>query len=158
MKEISAKYINRIYLCIICGAISSLTLMGAMLVNSYSENRALLIILAALFWAGLVFEQTVFWTLNHSIKRLAQKNKEPLTGHIGLLSINASKEGTAAYLVFSLSALGLVLCVAIDLGVNLVQYILICLLVLSFRLHCILNGRVYAYIKKINRKAECKNG
>lgn len=158
MNEFVKWYSNLIRLSIFCSIISSLSLLAAVLVNSESKNQMILISFGLVFWVGLILEQALFWKANSLKKELFKLEKRTPRGRIGILSIAASSEGFVADVVFAGSLIALVVCMMFHLGEALVQYIFICLMVLSFRMHCILNGKNYRYKKYIERKVDRKNG
>lgn len=142
----------------ICSVVSSLSLLAAMLVNGEGKNKGILVVFGLLFWGGLIAEQIFFWKADRLMKMAATKQGYRIQGKPGILSFAAGTEGLAADGVFLISLIALVICVALGVGENLMQYIFICVVVLAFRLHCFLNGRNYKYRKLRARKVDHENG
>ncbi len=135
----------------VSSVISSACLMAAMLVNTEGKNQIPLLIFGVLFWVGLALEQIFFWRSWKLMKEVDCKRKKRLKGRVGILSIGATTEGFAADIVFALALLTFILCEIVKFEESVLQYLLICVIVLSFRMHCILNGKNYRY-RKINKK------
>lgn len=143
---------------IACSAVSSLSLLAAMLVNSEGKNKEILITFSLVFWVGLILEQALFWRADRLMKVAITKGENHIHGNPGIFSAFACTEGLVADAVFVISLIMFVACEAFGFGKAVMQYILICLIVLSFRLHCFLNGRNYKYEKLKDRKVDRKNG
>lgn len=158
MNELCKKHRKNLYLSIVSSVISSLSLMAAILVNSEGENKITLFVFGALFWIGLVIEQIFFWRSYVFMKEIAFQSKRLLKGRAGIFTFAASTEGFIADVVFAISLIALVICAVFSLGETILQYILICFIVLSFRMHCILNGKSYRYKEITERKVDRKNG
>ena len=147
MKEIIKSHDKCIYLSIVFSIVSSISLIAAAWVNSENINQTVLKVLGLVFWIGLALEQALFWKANKLRKDLAKNDKGAPTGKIGLLSHGTTKSCFVADVVFAGSLILFVICMLFHFGEELLQYILISLLVLSFRMHCILNGINYRYKK-----------
>ncbi|WP_294953157.1 hypothetical protein [uncultured Eubacterium sp.] len=105
------------------------------------------IVFPLIFWLGLVAEQYFFWESNKIRKEILNKgNYRKLNAKIGLISFLQNKYGAIADLIFFVSLIILSLLMIVKVGEKSVQYIFIFLLVLSFRLHTILNGKNFRYI------------
>lgn len=158
MSEIKRKHTLLFWSSIVCSIISSLSLMAAMLVNSEGKNKEVLIAFGLLFWIGLIMEQILFWRANLLMRIAITKDRRRIRGRPGIISLSTYIEGFVVDIVFVISLISLVVCMAFGLGETLMQYVFICLMVMSFRLHCFLNGRNYKYKKSKERKVDCKNG
>ncbi len=158
MSELCRKHKGYLYSSIISSVISSLSLMAAMLVNPEGENKGILLIFGLIFWIGLIVEQICFWRSYVFMKEIAHQKKRRLKGRAGIVTFAASTEGFVADVVFAISLISLIICVSFSIGEAILQYILICFIVLSFRLHCIMNGKSYRYKKITERKVDRKNG
>ena len=66
----------------------------------------------------------------------------------GILSVFQTRPGKIADLILAGSATLLIVLMIADIGKENIQLILLFSTVLSFRMHCILNGRNYKYIQK----------
>lgn len=140
-------------LCLAGSAVSSMALLPAALVNSEGKYRALLIFFALLFWLGLILEQISIWKADGIMKTETRK-EEQHPRRSGFLSVAATPEGLIADIVFAISLVVLLVCLIFRFGESILQYVLISLLVLSFRMHCILNGKNYRYWKSVKRKVD----
>lgn len=143
---------------IINSVISSLSLMATILVNTDGKNQMILVLFAIIFWLGLIAEQISIWRANAMLKEIEKQSRRKLRGRYGIFSVATSIEGLIADGVFAISIIGLIICVIFHLGETLMQYVFICLMVLSFRMHCFLNGKNYRYKKLLERKVDRKNG
>lgn len=102
-------------------------------------------IFPALFWIGLAGEQICVWVSWHSLKaeiQAAEGGSRP-----GIAAVFQTKAGKTADLIFVGSASVLLILMILDIGQENIQLILLFSTVLSFRLHCMLNGRIYQYIQ-----------
>lgn len=158
MSAIKRKHSRLFCLSVVSSVISSLSLLAAIMVNSEGKNQAILLSFALLFWIGLVLEQLFFWRANRLMKTAIARDRRRIRGSVGLLSPAKYIEGLVVDAGFLLSLIAFLLCAALKLGEAVMQYIFICLMVLTFRLHCFLNGRNYKYKKSRERKVDRKNG
>lgn len=158
MCETKKKHSILFYCSMTCSVISSLSLLAAIMVNSEGKNRGVLIAFGLLFWVGLILEQVFFWRANRLMRFAIAKDRRRIRGKPGIISLSTYMEGLVVDVVFIISLIALIICIAFDLDESLMQYIFICLMVLSFRLHCFLNGRNYKYKKLKERKVDRKNG
>lgn len=158
MSELKRKHAVLFITSLVCSVISSLSLLAAILVNSEGKNKEILIAFGLVFWIGLVLEQILFWKANQLMKIALLKDRRRIRGRPGIISLSTYMEGFVVDIVFVVALISLVVCMAFGFGETLMQYILICLMVLSFRLHCFLNGRNYKYKKLKERKVDRKNG
>lgn len=152
-----AHHTKWIILCLVGSVVSSMALLPAALVNSEGKYKVLLIAFALLFWLGLILEQVSIWQADGVMKAEMRKEKA-FPWRVGLLSFAATREGLAADMLFAISLIILLICIAFQLGESILQYVLISLVVLSFRMHCILNGKNYRYMKSEKRKVDRTNG
>jgi len=131
--------------------VSSLSVLAAVFVNTEGKNKVVLIVFASVFWITLVLEQVFFWKADRIMKELVRLENRKLRSKVGIFSIAASGAGLVADVIFAVSLIALIICAGFSIGEELLQFILICLMVLSFRLHCFLNGKNYKY-KSIVKK------
>lgn len=158
MGELKRKHTVLFISSLVCSVISSLSLLAAILVNSEGKNKEILIAFGLVFWIGLILEQVLFWRANRLMRIAITKDRRRIRGKPGIISLSTYIEGLVVDAVFIISLIAFVVCTAFSLGESLMQYVLICLMVLSFRLHCFLNGRNYKYKKLKERKVDRKNG
>lgn len=158
MSETKKKHSILFCFSVAFSVISSLSLMAAILVNSEGRNKEILIAFGLVFWIGLILEQVLFWRANRLMRIAITKDRRRIRGKPGIISLSTYMEGLVVDAVFIISLIAFIICIAFGLGESLMQYIFICLMVLSFRLHCFLNGRNYIYKKIKERKVDRKNG
>lgn len=154
MSELKRKHSVLFGTSIICSVLSSLSLLAAILVNSEGKNKEILIAFGLIFWVGLTLEQVLFWRANHIMRIAITRDKRRIRGKPGIISLSTYMEGLVVDAVFIIALIAFIVCIAFGLGESLMQYIFICLMVLSFRLHCFLNGRNYKYKKLKERKVD----
>ena len=141
-----------------CGALAASVISSlSILAMLSSAGQGGMIAFAAVFWVGLALEQVFFWKANRIMKAAAAKSRRKIRGSVGILSFAKSLEGLIADGVFLLALLAFLLCSWLAPESTGIQYIFICLLVLTFRLHCFLNGRNFRYKKQTERKADQKD-
>ena len=141
MSETKKKHSILFCFSVAFSVISSLSLMAAILVNSEGRNKEILIAFGLVFWIGLILEQVLFWRANRLMRIAITKDRRRIRGKPGIISLSTYMEGLVVDAVFIISLIAFIICIAFGLGESLMQYIFICLMVLSFRLHCFLNGR-----------------
>lgn len=154
MSELKRKHSFLFGTSIICSVLSSLSLLAAILVNNEGKNKEILIAFGLIFWIGLILEQVLFWRANHIMRIAITRDKRRIRGKPGIISLSTYMEGLVVDAVFIISLIAFIVCIVFGLGESLMQYIFICLMVLSFRLHCFLNGRNYKYKKIKERKVD----
>lgn len=157
MSEIIRRYTRLLCISVISSIVSSLSLPTAILVNSEGKNKIVLVLFGLVFWIGLIVEQVSFWKSYRIMKRLIKYENRHVQGRSGIFSLAKTIEGIGADVIFILSTIALMVCILFGLGESFIQYILICLLTMSFRLHCIFNGKNFKYKKLLVRKVEQKN-
>lgn len=145
-------------LAIVFSAVSSLTLLFCIVVqNTENIGQWLVIGLAVLFWIGLVLEQLFLWRANSLRKKLesvgkSRKNRGMADGRPGIISFFQNRPGMVSDVLLVLSVLCLIVFMALQIGEDVVQFILITIIVLTFRLHCILNGRNFQYKNNLEKR------
>lgn len=147
MNEIKKKHSILFCSSMACSVISSLCLLAATMVNNEGKTQEILIAFGLLFWISLILEQVFFWWANRVMKIAITKDRRDIHGKPGIISLSAYIEGVVVDVLFVISLIALFICIAFSLGEAVMQYIFVCLMVLSFRLHCFLNGRNYKYKK-----------
>lgn len=158
MDEYSTKYTRLLKSSILCSFISSISILSCIFIERNDKaNLVIKIVFPLIFWLGLFGEQFLFWKSNSIRKKILKaSNQRCLNSKIGLISISQNHYGTAADIVFAVSFIALLLFTIFGIGKQTAQYIIIFLLVLSFRLHCILNGKNFKYINYF-KKRKVKN-
>lgn len=132
---------------IVFSLISSLPILGYGSVGIDEQIDSIVkVIFPVIFWIGLAGEQICFWLSWHDLKKSEAaicNDSKP-----GILSVFQTRPGKIADLILTGSATLLIVLMIADIGKENIQLILLFSTVLSFRMHCILNGRNYKYIQK----------
>ena len=103
------------------------------------------------FWVGLFGEQAFIWGANAILRRIKKTNKARFEPKVGIIAPFTTLEGMIADIVFIWALIVGVIVYLLNVS-QYVQFIMLFLLVLSFRLHCILNGKNYWYSKLLSRR------
>ena len=123
------------------------------IVFSLNDNtKPVQIMISLLFWLGLIGEQVCFWLANSRLKKLIPFIKSRFKPKIGLISPFSTSIGAIADIAFAVSFIAFVILCVFEIGKDNIQSILLFLLVLSFRLHCILNGKNFWYSNLLSRR------
>lgn len=133
---------------LVSGFISSIAvlLVGLTTINKEFSDRATIIV-PIIFWVGLILEQIFIWTAN-SIRKKESRNIKCLPG---IISFFKNSEGTVSTLVCAISFTVYVILMCLHKW-DIIQFVLLFLVIATFRMHCILNGCNYEYIKKITEE------
>lgn len=139
---------------IVCSFLSSISLLAGLFTGlNQATDIIIKIIFPLSFWVGLGFEQ--FFIRKADLLRKEIETSEDyrkIRGKPGVLSISKTRSGAIADLLLLASLLFLILFLLTGFGEKVIQYILVFLLVLSFRLHCILNGKNFRYKKYLAKR------
>ncbi len=152
MKPIS-RFINSIKISQVFAVISSLSVL--LIVINVEDSKKIIVSVAAslMFWLGLIAEQLFVWSANKQRKKLEQSvGSYKDRGLPGIFSFFKTKMGLVADVAFILSTVTYIILFAGNWGEDTVQYIFLFLMVLSFRLHCIANGKNYRYIHYLQKR------
>lgn len=123
-----------------------------------TTNRVLKFVFPIVFWIGLIAEQFFIWKANSIRKQIeASVGKRRIHMKPGIISFLQTEAGAITDIVMAISFIVLVILMALGTGEKAIQYIFIFLLVLSFRLHCILNGKNFRYKKFLAKRKVDKN-
>lgn len=155
MRQLVLKFTRLINTAIVCSFISSFALLSYIFIGMNDiSDKIIGIIFPIIFWLGLIGEQFFIWKSN-SIRKSIEKSSEfrKIKSGIGVISFARTEAGLIADVVLAISFIVLLILMIFSIGENVLQYIFIFLLVLSFRLHCIFNGQNFRY-KKILKKEE----
>lgn len=148
-----SRYIRSLQLSMLCSALSSGAILISMAEVDASEKLAVKIIASLLFWIGLIIEQALFWCAARMRKKIALNTaQKSVSGVPGVFGFCKTKVGTVADAIFVLSLIVYVVLAIGNWGTNAAQYIFLFLIVLSFRLHCIANGKNYRYKLYLQRR------
>lgn len=141
-------------LSIIASIISSVSIMAcAFLGKSDNIDQVIKIIFPLVFWIGLLIEQYFIWNANSFRKKLESEGKlRRIRGKPGAVSILQTEEGAIADLILVISLIVFVILLLFKIGKGFPQYLFIFFIVLSFRMHCILNGKNFRYKKYLAKR------
>lgn len=123
-------------------------------VEGNSIQRIMAYVVAMFFWLAVISEIIIARQsskIRAKMERRIYRNKQIRLSSVGILSFFKNKEAMMAdvLLFVSVVVLGIVIWAKI-----VTTWIIICvvsILILSFNMHCILNGRNYRYIKALNK-------
>ena len=143
-----------INLSIIASIISSISIMACVFLGkSDNTDQTIKIIFPLVFWIGLLAEQFFIWNANSFRNKLIAAGKlRRIRGKPGVVSILQTEEGAIADLIFVLSIIVFAVLLLFKIGKGFPQYLFIFFIVLSFRLHCILNGKNFRYKKYLAKR------
>ena len=132
---------------LVFSVISSMTILFCIaLQNDLIVNKCFIVVFPILFWLGLIFEQFFLWRANKIRKKIEGTGRyERALGRPGIVSFFQNRAGAVSDILLGFSFLCLVIFIALQKGENSMQVLLITVLVLTFRFHCILNGRNFKY-------------
>lgn len=135
-----------------CIILSSLAFACIPLCSSAESSfgKACSIIIACVFWGGLILGQVFFWRANEgrkSIQQRAFKSRRLKNASIGLVTFGTSKEAKICDITFVISLFASIAFNFFKVRLNWLVIFSLAVLILSFNLHCILNGKTYRYIK-----------
>ena len=148
-----SRYIKDLRVAIICSVISSSAVLISILDIDDSKEFLLKIFASTLFWVGLILEQIFIWKSNklrNSIEKTQPGRR--LQGLPGICSFFKTEVGFIVDIVFILSIIIYIVLSIGNWGIKVAQYIFLFLIVLSFRLHCITNGKNYRYKLYLQRR------
>ena len=146
------KYRNSLMLSVIFSVVSTLAIFVA--IPNYKENIELLfkIFASLFFWLGTLFEILTIIKTTH-LRKMAEKRYQVFAkGLPGIVSFFKTPYGKITDIVFVVSTILYIVLELITQNGILLKFILIFLMFLSFRLHCIANGKNYRYLIFCNKK------
>ena len=149
---------NKLILAIVASSVSSLSILTCIFIGENETlNTVLKMVFPLIFWIGLIFEQVLISQASKIRIELEkeEKRRQPRLKP-GIISIFQTEEGTKADIAFAVSFFILIILMIFDIGTNVLQYIFIFLSVLTFRMHCILDGKNFRY-KKFFSKRKVEN-
>ena len=144
--------INLLKVSIGCIILSTLAFMCIPICSSAegTPGKVLSIIVACLFWGGVIFSQVLFWRANEGRKRIQQrvfKDRSLKNDSVGLVVFGTSKEARICDITFALSLVTSIVFNLFHIQIDWLVILSLAVLFLSFNLHCILNGKTYRYVK-----------
>ena len=150
MRDAALVFRQCIFFSVLCSVLSSVPIALISIAKGSEESKILGLLIPAVFWLGLSGEQFFFWRANHYRKMLEKQNgryPKRIRGKPGIFSLFRTTEGMAADVLFLISLIVFIVIASFGVGKEALQCIMICCVILSFRLHCIFNGINYRYYK-----------
>lgn len=154
MRGIYRKFLIEMTGSIIASAISSFSvIICAFVGKNESADKVITILFPIVFWVCFLAEQFFIWNANSIRKRLENEGKiSRVYGRLGILSVLQTREGTIADMILILSLIIFVALLLLGIGEEFIQYLFIFFIVLSFRMHCILNGKNFRYKQYLSKR------
>lgn len=141
------------YLSIVFSVLSTVAILLCVIEVERSIEQIIKILVSLLFWVCLAFEQIFLWKANKLRKETEKKfSRYSTKGVPGAVSFFQTSFGTALDMIFVIVIVFFVLIFNNKLTKDIIQYILLFLIVLSFRLHCFFNGKNYRYKRYLKRR------
>lgn len=117
--------------------------------------EALGIVPGILFWGGLLIGAVLQVVLENRRRSLFNqynvKRKSMQKARNGLLSFGSNSLAMIADIVMGISVVATVLAFVLTNGTGYLCYVCLAALVFAFCMHCILNGRIYIFVKNQNK-------
>lgn len=110
----------------------------------------------ALFWGGMICGIALQVLLDRRRRKSGTGRRRRNEKRIGFLSVGSNKEALVADCVFAGSIVFTVLAFVCTQGMGYVCYCAIGLMLFSFCMHCVLNGRNYHYFCKSQQRLNNK--
>lgn len=129
-------------------SIISYFLLAASFLFMPLENKQLQMMAGVMFWVFLILGIVSQVLLAIWFRQACSKNKEwrIQKQRIGIFTIGKNKFSVVADIVLLISAITFVVLMIFTRGTGYISYIVLTILVFSFSMHCVLNGKVYYYI------------
>lgn len=139
------KHSQLLNLSMICSCVSSAAILLCIFAER-SKSAIYLILIPTLFWVGLIVEQCLFWITNSVLRKIIKTNNvRRIYSRAGIISPFQTQLGTVADYTFIMSLILFVIFFMAEWGKDSFQFVLLFLIVSSFRIHCIANGKNYFY-------------
>ena len=159
MKKVYKSFSLNITISLVYSLISSLAILPVMFLGEdESKNQIIKIIFPVIFWLCTVFELVFIFTANSIRKELESypENKK-FKRRIGVINFFSNKLAANVDFIFVISLLVFLVMSIFGLGEKVVQYILMFILILTFRVHCTLNGKNYRYKRYLRKRMAKKD-
>ena len=121
----------------------------------FLREKKILAEFSAVFFLGLLIGILCSFLAAGAMRKEMKKQRripEWSRKHIGIFSIGATVPGLIADLVFLLSAVALGWLYYVGRRLDYFNYVLIGLILFSFSMHCVLNGRAFYFMIRDNEK------
>ena len=140
--------------CLIAGL--SLLFIPMVDLEGTTQQKIFALILAAMFWTGLIVEIVFFVLANKQCnvieERLIKKGSKSFKGtKIGVISYFTCREAMIADVLAAFSLLTMIVLIILKFTNDWLFVIVAVVFFFSFNLHCFLNGRNYKYLKEIQK-------
>ena len=152
------KYQNLLFLSWLGCGIAGLSILFIPLVDleGTSAQKIFAILLAALFWLGLIAEIVFFILANKQCNviedRLIKKGSKSFkNAKLGVISFFSFREAMVADVLAGLSLIAIILMIILKVTNDWLFVIIAVIFFFSFNMHCFLNGRNYKYFKEIKK-------
>lgn len=152
------KYQNLLFLSWLGCGVAGISILFIPFVDleGTSAQKAFAILLAALFWLGLIAEVVFFVLANKECNviedRLIKKGSKSFKGSkIGVISFFTCREAMVADVLAGLSLIAIILMIILKVTNDWLFVIVAVIFFFSFNMHCFLNGRNYKYLKEIKK-------
>lgn len=154
MNRLFRKFSRMIKLSIAASIVSSVSILGiAFIGKELAFEKLIQILFPIIFWVGTIIEQAMIWSANSIRTKLEAEGKlRRIRGRPGALSILQTEEGAITDFVLIISIITLSVLLLFKIGKDFTQYLFIFFIVLSFRMHCILNGKNFRYKKYLAKR------
>jgi hypothetical protein len=143
-------------LTIVCVGAAFISLL---LIPAIKLQKAMMYMIAAVFWISVILEQVFFWKCNSDRKQMERKTwpkRRQKNAPIGIAAFFKNPEAIVADAVLFISAISTTLIAAFRVQISWLIIMSISLLFLSFNMHCILNGRNYRCMKSYEKYKKTK--
>lgn len=154
--EILKKYMNLLWLSGISCFVAGLSLLFIPLADmeGTKAQKGVAVLLAALFWAGLIAEIIFFVIANKQCNSIEERlikrgSKTFKNTKIGLITFFSCREAMFADIASILTFIIMIVMIILKVTNDWLFVIPATAFFFSFNLHCFLNGRNYKYYKTI---------
>lgn len=126
-------------------------------VEGTTIQRVMTYIIAFLFWASIVFEVLLAcWSdrERRKLERHLYRSKEIKQSLSGVFSFFKNKEAMVTDIVLFISVLSLGIIIWMHVKTSWIIISVVSILIFSFSLHSVLNGRNYRYLKELKNNVK----
>ena len=130
----------QIRIIIVCLLASSACIL---IVPVAHNQKGLTMLCSSLFWSLMLIGYVLFWRIYHVRKKQIRKASKH---RIGILVFFQNTMARCEDCLFFAGIVLLLISMKATFLQGYIQFVLCCLVLFSFHMHCILNGNVYRYI------------
>lgn len=147
MKHQVRKHAQLLRLSMVSSCVSSAAILLCILAVR-SDLKMYLFLIPTVFWLGLIAEQVFFRKANSLLKQILGTGQvRRIHAKPGIFALFQTELGGIADLTFVLSLIVFLILFIGRWGNGFFQFVFLFLMVLSFRIHCVANGKNYWYKK-----------